>query len=212
VRAPLQLTELTASSYASATATLRLGRAILSGTAGAVDEPLGPLGAFVTPGATLESPARTRYGAAALDLAISPRLALRAEAAMGRSRADGAVLDLTDAVSSSWRLAASLDCAGFGWACDQASVEIAQPLRIERGRFQAYLADAPLAYDDPDSFSTRRFSAAPVGREIDLRISLQRSLEQGGQLVLRSGVALQPGHRADAPPELGVSALWRRRF
>ncbi|PTT06629.1 S8 family peptidase, partial [Caulobacter sp. HMWF025] len=212
VRAPLQLTVLEASRYASASAALMLGRARLSATGGLLTEPLGPLGSYVAPGSTLESSARTRYGAAALDLRVSPRLAVRAEAAVGRTRADGAVLDLTEAVSSSWSLAATLDCAGLGWLCDQAGLEIAQPLRVERGRFQAYLADIPVAYDDPQTFSLRRISAAPDGREIDLHFSLQRTVGPGEWVVVRSGLALQPGHRADAAPELGASALWRRRF
>ncbi|MGR4864958.1 S8 family peptidase [Caulobacter sp. LARHSG274] len=211
-RQPLQLTELEGSRYASATGMTRIGGAVVSLTGGALDEPLGPLGSYLAPGSSLALPARTRFGAASLDLAPRPGLWLHAEFAVGRTVADGGLIDLDKAVSSAWRLSAGADCRLVGWGCSRLTLELAQPLRIERGRFQAVLADVPLAYDDPLTFSTRRISAAPDGRELDLNLGMERALGPLRTFSARAGVAFQPGHRADADPALGVLAAWRSRF
>lgn len=211
-RRPFQINEIRGSSYASATGLLQLGGAVLSLTGGALDEPLGPLGSYLAPGSSLALPARSRFGAAAIDL--SPRLgvSLHADLSLGRTTVDGALLDLDGALSSAWRLAAAADCRLFGWSCSRLTFEVAQPLRVERGRFQATLADVPLAYDDPLTFSTRRFSAAPDGREIDLNLGLEQAFGPLRTLSLRGSLALQPGHQAGAGPELGAIASWRSRF
>ena len=211
-RQPLQLTEIEGSAYASATGMVRIGEAMISLTGGALDEPLGPLGSYLTPGATLAMPARTRFGAVAFDLSPRPGLSLRATLSVGRTAVDGRLLDLDDAVSSAWSLAAGLDCRLVGWTCSRLTFEVAQPLRIERGRFQATLADVPLAYDDPLTFSTRRFSAAPGGREVDLDLGLEQGFGPLRTLSVRTSLTLQPGHQADAGPEVGAIATWRSRF
>ena len=89
-------------------------------------------------------------------------------------------------------LAAAADCGLIGWSCAQLTFEVSQPLRIEAGRFTTTLADAPLSYEDPLTYSTRRFSASPDGREIDLRLGLEKALSGERRLTFRGGVALQP--------------------
>lgn len=131
---------------------------------------------------------------------------------MGRMDARGGLLALDGAVSGAWRLAAAADCGLMGWSCAQLTFEVSQPLRIEAGRFTTTLADAPLSYEDPLTYSTRRFSASPDGREIDLRLGLEKALGGERRLTVRGGVALQPGHDASADPELNLSATYRARF
>jgi hypothetical protein len=211
-RQPLRINEIEGSSYASATGMMQVGAALISFTGGALDEPLGPLGSYVTPGSTLAMPARTRFGAAAFDLYPGAGLSLHADLSVGRTAIDGPLLSLNNAVSSAWTLAATADCRRIGWACSRLTFMVAQPLRIEGGKFQATLADVPAAYDDPLTFSTRRFSAAPDGREIDLSLGLERAFGPLRSLVVRTSLALQPGHQAEAPPEVGALASWRSRF
>lgn len=210
-RLPLQTVEVEGSSYATATGMVEVGDALFSLTGGSLDEPLGPLGSYTAPGATLAMPSRTRFGAAAVDLYPGPGLTLHADLSIGRTAVDGALLSL-DAVSSAWRLEAGADCALLGWACSRLTLGLAQPLRIERGSFQALLADVPLAYDDPLTFSARRINAAPDGRELDVALGVERAFGPWRSLVVRTSLALQPGHRADADPEAGAMMTWRARF
>jgi len=191
---------------------MQVGDALFSLTGGSLDEPLGPLGSYLTPGTTLALPARTRFGAAAFDLYPRPGLSLHADLSIGRTGVEGGLLSLDRAISSAWRLEAGADCALIGWSCSRLTLGISQPLRIESGKFQATLADVPLAYDDPITFSTRRFSASPDGRELDLTAGVERAFGPLRSLVLRTSLALQPGHQADASPELGAMATWRSRF
>jgi hypothetical protein len=191
---------------------VQIGDALISLTGGALDEPLGPLGSYLTPGTTLALPARTRFGAAALDFYPRPGLTLHADLSVGRTGVEGGLLSLDSAISSAWRLEAGADCRLIGWTCSRLTFGVSQPLRIESGKFQAVLADVPLAYDDPLTFSTRRFSAAPDGREIDLSLGVERAFGPWRSLVVRTSLALQPGHQAEAGPEVGALATWRSRF
>jgi len=211
-RRPLQIVEIEGSSYASATGVVQVGAALVSLTGGTLDEPLGPLGSYVTPGTTLALPVRTRFGAAAVDLYPRPGLSLHADLSVGRTAGSGGLLSLDRAISSAWRLEAGADCRLVGWACSRLTFSVAQPLRIESGKFQAVLADVPPAYDDPLTFSTRRFGAAPDGREIDLGLGVERAFGPWRSLAVRTSLALQPGHQADAAPEVGAMATWRSRF
>jgi len=211
-RRPMQTTEIKASSYVAATGQTALAGGVLSVTAGTLDEPLGPLGSFLAPGSTFALPTSTRFTAAAFDLSPRPGVSLRAEASMGRMSAQGGLLGLDGAVSGAWRLMAAADCDLVGWSCALLTFEVSQPLRVERGRFTATLADVPLSYDDPLTYSTRRFSASPDGREIDLRLGMERSLGGERRISVRGGVALQPGHDASADPELNLAATYRARF
>jgi hypothetical protein len=72
------------------------------------------------------------------------------------------------------------------------------------------LADMPANYDDPVTFSERRFSAAPSSREVDLRLHADRALGLG-MLRLEAGAAFNPAHEA-GEAELGLSAAWRTSF
>ncbi|MBI1686891.1 S8 family peptidase [Caulobacter hibisci] len=211
-RRPLEITEIKASRYVSVTGQTAVGGGVLSVTAGTLDEPLGPLGSFLAPGSTFALPSTTRFTAAAFDLSPRPGVSLRAEASMGRMSGQGGLFGLDGVVSGAWRLAAAADCGLVGWSCAQLTFEISQPLRVEGGRFTATLADAPLSYEDPLTYSTRRFSASPDGREIDLRLGVEHSLGGERRISVRGGVALEPGHDASAAPELNLAATYRARF
>jgi hypothetical protein len=205
-RRPLQIVEIEGSSYASATGMAQVGAALISLTGGTLDEPLGPLGSYLAPGATLALPARTRFGAAAVDLYPRPGLSLHADLSIGRTAVDGGLLSLDNAISSAWRLEAGADCRLVGWACSRLTFGVSQPLRIESGKFQAVLADVPLAYDDPLTFSTRRFSASPDGREIDLSLGLERAFGPWRSLVVRTSLACSRDIR---PTPARRSGPWR---
>ncbi len=61
--------------------------------------------------------------------------------------------------------------------------------------------------------STRRsFSASPSGREVDLRLGLDRSWSGVGVLQLQLIGVRDEANVAGAPIDLGVTANWRARF
>jgi len=102
--------------------------------------------------------------------------------------------------------------AGLGLAaCDGLTVSISQPLRIEAGEVTATLADIPLDYSDPITFSRRSLSLAPSGREIDLSLGVHRALGPGS-LRLRASALMTPGHQAGAPVAYGLWAAFHTRF
>ena len=176
-RTLMSLTPVEASRYAAATAAYASPDFRLSVSAGALQEPRGALGSEFNPASALSLAARTRFASVGLDRMVGP-LALRAEASVGRTEGGGRLIDIDNAVSSSWRMALSGAC-DVGMFCQRFGVELAQPLRVERGLFRAILADMPSSYDDPITFSQRTLSAAPSSRELDLRFNIDRRLGAG---------------------------------
>ncbi len=85
-------------------------------------------------------------------------------------------------------------------------------MRVEKGQFWALLPDVPEAYDDPLNFSRRSFSAAPDGRELDLRLGVDHSWADLGFLQLQLVTARDAGNYSGQPLSLGVLANWRTRF
>jgi hypothetical protein len=207
-RTALSLTPVEASTYATATAAYAGQGFRLSVSAGALQEPRGALGSEFNPASALSLAARTRFASVGLDRRVGP-LALRAEASMGRTQGGGRLIDIDSAVSSSWRLALSGAC-DTGMFCQRFGLELAQPLRVERGLFRAILADMPTSYEDPITFSERTLSAAPSSRELDLRFNIDRPLGAGA-LRLEAAAALNPAHQ-QGQADLGLSAMWRTRF
>lgn len=202
--------DLTPSAYALASVSGRRGA--FSGTIsyGALEEPEGPLGSLLTHTTGLAMPAKTTFGSGRLTWA-GERLQLTAEGGLGRTQATGVWLALAPgAFSTTWRLALSTVCSRPG--CATLTAEVAQPVRLERGRFTAQLADVPAGYSDPLSFSTRSFSAAPDGREIDIRFGLARHLGPFGRVQLQGVGLLQEQNRASAPLNLGLLANWSTPF
>ena len=74
------------------------------------------------------------------------------------------------------------------------------------------LPDVPAAYGDPLYYSRRTFSAAPSGREIDLRLGMDRSWSGLGLFQLQLVTAKDQGNYAGQPVSLGVLANWRTTF
>ncbi len=85
-------------------------------------------------------------------------------------------------------------------------------MKVEQGQFSALLPDVPEAYGDPLYFSRRSFSAAPGGRELDLRLGMDRTWSDFGLLQLQLVTARDAGNYAAQPLSLGVLANWRTRF
>nr|WP_172448422.1 S8 family peptidase [Caulobacter mirabilis] len=209
----LALREVEGTDYASATASFSNGRYGFSVTGGRMDEPLGPLGSFISERSIYSLPAETRFGAFSLTARASDRLTLRGDAAFGRTSIRDGFFQTGDAFSSQWRLGAYGDCTLLGAIpCDTFAIELEQPLRIESGTFSAVLADTPLDWRDPTTFSTRRFSASPSGREIDLRLVMDRDFGGWGLLRLRTIAAFNQGHREDRDLDLGAALDWRVTF
>jgi hypothetical protein len=178
---------------------------------GQLDERGGPLGMIAPPGSDLAMPAQSRFATLKTEWNARPGLSFSAEGAVGRTEADGQLLTLRNAVSTSWRLRGVADCTIVKLACSGLAVELSQPVRVERGTVTAYLADQPADYFDILTFSDRRLSLSPTGRELDLRVSAWRPLGFGA-FRLEGSAIVDEGHRADAPLNLGLTAGWRARF
>ncbi|KAK0340483.1 hypothetical protein LTR94_030318, partial [Friedmanniomyces endolithicus] len=92
-------------------------------------------------GSDFALPSRTKFYAVGGDIALGSGVFLSGEAAMGSTQIEGRFLTMDRAaVSSNWRLSLAGGCFGI---CDQLSLTVWQPLRIESGSFSAYLADIP---------------------------------------------------------------------
>jgi len=74
------------------------------------------------------------------------------------------------------------------------------------------LPDVPTGYFDPLTFSTRSFSAAPSGRQLDLRLSVFRTLKGVGDVQLQAVSIKDENNIAGAPMNYGLIGSWRTRF
>jgi subtilisin family serine protease len=209
-RMPLRRVEEDASTYNRATLAWRGETGGLSLSLGGLDERLGPLGAFLPGGSDFALPSRTRFYAVGGDWTLRPGLALIGEAGLGSTQIEGRFLSMDRAaISSNWRLGLLTGCS---IVCDRVSFTMSQPLRMERGTFSAYLADVPVEYFDPLTYSRRSFSATPSGRQIDFILGGERRLWDGSNLSLQAVASREPRHVAGAAPEFALIGAWRRQF
>jgi hypothetical protein len=178
---------------------------------GQLNERGGPLGALAPAGSDLAMPATSRFATVGAEWNAAKGLSLSAEAAVGRTDAQGRLFTLRNAVSSSWRLRAVSDCSLIGAPCSRIALELSQPVRIERGLVSAYLADQPGDYFDALTFSDRSLELSPSGRELDLRVSAWRPRGPGA-LRLEAAAISNEGNRADSRLNFGLTAGWRARF
>ncbi|MEN5176118.1 S8 family peptidase [Brevundimonas diminuta] len=216
-RAPLRPVERDASTYARAGLDWRAENGGLSFSLGALDERMGPLGAYLPTQSDFALPSRTRFAAVGADVDLGRGFTLSGEAGFGRTELEGRFLHLSaPALSSTWRASLQSACPTWSFAkalgCRSLTWEISQPLRIEDGTFSAYLADAPLDYFDPVTFSERRFSAAPSGRQIDFSVRSLHALPGGSWLQLEAVASREEQHRAGAPTGYALLGSWRRGF
>ena len=155
-------------------------------------------------------PSRTSFYAVGGDWTLRPGLRLIGEAGMGSTQIEGRFLSMDQAaISSNWRLGLLTGCTML---CDRISFTLSQPLRIESGTFSALLADVPLEYFDPLTYSRRSFSATPSGRQIDFILGGERRLWDGSSMTLQAVASREPRHVSDAAPEFALIGAWRRQF
>lgn len=180
---------------------------------GALDEKLGPLGSYAPLESGLALPSSTRFGSVAGEVSLRDDLFLNAEMGWARSDISGQFLGLTEKVmSSSWSLGLTTFCRQIGLGCRSLTWSIRQPLRVESGQFSAWLADAPAEYFDPLTFSERRFSAAPSGRQIDMSVGSLHQLPDGSWLDLRAVMTRDDQHIRSAAPTYTMMGSWRTTF
>ncbi len=185
----------------------------LTFAAGGLDERMGPLGSYVPIGSGFEMPSDSTFAGVSGVFDLGSGLWLDAEAGWARTDLAGQFLSLSEsAVSSNWRLGLTSFCDALGLGCRSLTWSISQPLRVESGKFSAWLADAPLEYFDPLTFSERRFSATPSGRQIDMSLGSLHALPDGSELALRAVVTRDDRHVRSAAPAYGLMGAWRTRF
>jgi hypothetical protein len=180
---------------------------------GGLDERMGPLGGYAPLDSGLALPSSTTFGSVAGRFVLAETLVLDAEMGFARTDLAGQFLELSDnAVSSTWRLGLTAACEVMGFGCQSLTWSIQQPLRTESGMFSAWLPDTPDAYFDPTTFSERRFSAAPSGRQIDVSLGSLHRLRDGSYLSLRGMVTRDDQNIAATPTVVTVSGSWRTAF
>ena len=207
------LANLEPSHYALATAAVHSGSFAAQLSYGSLTEPQGPLGSFLPAiASSFGMPASTRFISLRTDWVANRYWALSAEGSLGFTRAAGGLVGFDGAVTSStWRIVAHGRCDDSG-DCFSPLLQIDQPLRIERGQFKATLADIPANYDDPLQFSTRRFSADPSGRQLNVRLGFDRLFKDWGTFQFQGVMVLDEANEAHAPLNTGVLASWRSKF
>lgn len=212
-RMPLQQVEQNASNYARVGFGLRNPNGGVSLSFGSLDERMGPLGSYMPSRSDLALPSKTQFTGIGGDMRLNERLTLTGEAGMGRTEINGSFLQMSKAaISSTWKVGLQAACSGWTSLCSSLSWEVSQPLRIESGRFEANLADVPLDYFDPVTFSRRSFSAAPSGREINMTMRSVHRLGDNSTLQLEATAIREEQHRRDAKPGYAFVAMWRSRF
>lgn len=212
-RAPLQQVERNASTYARMGIDWRMRQGGLALSFGALDEKMGPLGSYMPARSDLALPSTTRFTALGGDIALNKHLTLIGEAGVGRTEIDGRFMKLSQAaISSSWRVGLQASCPAWAMGCRSLTWEFSQPLRIESGQFEAYLADAPDEYFDPVTFSRRSFSASPSGRQIDMSVRSLHALPGGSSVQLEATAIRDEQHRRNAKPGYAFMAVWRAGF
>ena len=209
-RMPLRQVEEDASTYSRASLAWRGHEGGLAFSVGQLDERLGPLGAFMPSSSDFAMPAQTTFYALGGDWRLSRWARLIGEGGLASTDMDGRFLTMDRAaISSNWRIGILGDCRAL---CDQLSFTVSQPLRVERGLFSAYLADVPVDYFDPLTFSRRTFSATPSGRQIDFTLGARRRLADGSTLTVTGVASREPRHVANAAPAVALIGAWRRTF
>ena len=209
---PDRMHRLDGSHYFSGGGQLMWGKVTTTLTAGELVEPLGPLGSYLPQSSGYALPSRTGFVSASSRWTVAPGVAMDVQASMGRTRLQGAFLSSDLTLSSAWRVGLDGNCRTLGLRCTGVHLSLSQPLRIEQGTFSATLPDAPVNYDDPLTFSTRRFAANPSGREMDLRLKADQAVGALGVLSLEGVASRQPGNIAASPAAFGLVGGWRVEF
>ncbi|MFC0634103.1 S8 family peptidase [Brevundimonas balnearis] len=212
--APFRRPEEDASTYSRASALWRVDETLsLNLSAGRLDERLGPLGSFFAARSDLALPSTTDFAAAGGRLELGEGVSLDGEFGTSRTEIREGLLRLSDpAIGSTWRVGLNGPCWGRLFGCSGLRLELMQPLRIERGTFEVELADVPLEYFDPTTFSVRRLSAAPDGRELNLSLITTHRTGADSALQLQAMVIRDEGHRRNAEPAFALLGSWRRGF
>lgn len=211
---PFEAAEVDVSRYARFAMDWRASEAVrMTFAGGDLSERMGPLGSYAPIGSGFELPSETTFAAVSGRFDLGADLWLDAEMGWARTDLSGQFLSLSEAaISSNWRFGLTTVCNELGLGCRSLTWSISQPLRVESGEFSAWLADAPLAYFDPLSFSERRFSASPTGRQIDLALGSLHQLPDGSYLSLRAVVTRDDRHVRTADPAFGMTGQWRTAF
>lgn len=178
---------------------------------GQLAEPLGPLGSNLVGNSPFALPAETGFLSASAEAPLGGLL-VYGSGSVGRTRFRGQILNLDGAISSSWRLGLVGACGRLGRVCRTWTLEVSQPLRLESGMASATLPAAPANYFDPVTFTERRFSLAPTGREVILGLFADQSLRRWGVARLGLVAAMDEGHISGAPLDIGFNASWRFGF
>jgi hypothetical protein len=206
-------TNLAPSSYDLAEVRFTHGSLSATFSAGQLIEPEGPLGSFLPRGSVDALPAATAFSTARLDWTAADWLVVSAQGGVGRTRASGGFLDLSQpAVSSQWALSARTLCPALTPGCLRFDVSLGQPTRVEGGTFSAVLGEVPTLDSQIIQFTQRQFSATPSGREYDMSFGVTRDFSHLGELELKALGIMDENNQRDIPPNLGLLASWHSHF
>lgn len=155
-----------------------------------------------------EPQAESRALTFALAAEPTPGLDLTLEAQQARlTHADlgGALSVEAPITASAFAVAARWRSRAGDWR-----IGLEQPLRVETGRLALALPAPGGAYGA--ALTTRRFSAAPTGREIGLRASWSAVIAPNAEVRLEGRAIAEPGHQRGADPAGEVVLRGAARF
>ncbi len=188
------------------------GPALLAGTVTQLQENQSWLGA-THGGALALGAARTTAIQWSGALPVGERLVVSAQWATGITRTGAGTVGLADQVSATRTQSFAV---GAMWSAawrdgDRFSLTASQPMRASSGSVTYNLpveqrADGSLRYEQ------RNVSLVPSGRELLLQSDYAMPLKQLGRLNFSAGLRLQPGHDANAKPEMMAGVRYLRAF
>ncbi len=164
-------------------------------------------------GFALDGAGATRFVGFSAAWPIAERWTVLGHASLGWSNADGASDSLIEAYDDVRSEAFGLGLARAAVLApgDRLHIAASQPLRVGAG---SATVDVPVAMHATGEIERRRAQVdlEPSGRQIDIELGYGRPL--GSQDHIRFGVIgqLEPGHDADAGPDLAAFVAWRRAF
>ena len=95
---------------------------------------------------------------------------------------------------------------------DRIGLMFSQPLRIEGGGRGTLTAPTSVNADGSIVSSSERVSLSPSGRELNLQLAYTRELASSLDVTNYALVRTEPGHNADASPDLGVGLRLNWKF
>lgn len=173
------------------------------------------LGASGTEAWAMEGKASTRFVTLAASKQVAASVSASAMLTLGQAdafRNEGA--SLIDGTSAVRQMAWSLGLARESlWRTgDKLGFSVSMPLRTMSGEMQVTTAVEQSQEDGSLRYAQQTLNLAPSGMQKDVALSYQSPKVWGGTVAAQALLKLEPGHDANAEPQLGLGVRYQRKF